>query len=414
MKLAARIATTHLLSRKRQSIVSLMGIVLGVAFFLAVSSLMRGSEADFITRLVDNTPHITISDEYRDPRVQPVDQLFAGGAVDLRHVKPLTETRGIRGYQEKLAFLESLPGVRVAPVMSGQAIASFAGKDVGVALQGIVPALMQDVSTIDDKMVEGTLEDLEANPNGIIIGVGLARKLSLGLGDNITIASPRGQVRTMKIVGLFRTGNTGYDEGQTFSLLKRAQVLMDRPNRINRFVIQLTDPYAARDVASLIERRVGYKAVSWQEASEDIMSVLTVRNTIMYSVVSAILVVASFGIYNVISTVVMEKTRDIAILKSMGFHAADIRHIFLIEGAIVGVIGAVLGTLGGLGLMRLMSLVRLQTPFATDPVTLPVYWGVDQFVLAGAFALASSIAAAYLPARKAGGVHPVSILRGAA
>jgi lipoprotein-releasing system permease protein len=414
MKLAARIAVTHLLSRKRQSIVSLLGIVLGVAFFLAVSSLMRGSEADFIARLVDNTPHITVSDEYRDPRKQPVDMLFPNGAVDLRHVKALTETRGIRGYQEKLAFLQSLGGARVAPVMSGQAIASYAGKDVGVALQGIVPAMMKQVSTIDDKLVEGTLEDLEADTNGVIIGVGLAKKLGLQKGDNLSIAAPSGVIRVMNIVGLFRTGNNAYDEGQVFTLLKRAQVLMNRPNRINRFILQLADPYQARATADIIERRIGYKSVSWQEASEDIMNVLTVRNTIMYSVVLAILVVASFGIYNVISTVVMEKTRDIAILKSMGFHADDIRSIFLIEGAIVGVIGAILGMLGGLGLMMALSAVRLQTPFSSDPIALPVYWGADQFAIGLAFALLSSIAAAYLPARKAGSVHPVSILRGAA
>ena len=138
------------------------------------------------------------------------------------------------------------------------------------------------------------------------------------------------------MVGIFRTGNAGYDENQTFALLKRVQGLLDRPSRVNRFILQLDDPYAARDVAAIIEGRIGYKAVSWLEASEDLMSVLLVRNLIMYSVVSAILVVAAFGIYNTISTIVMEKTHDIAILKSMGFHARDIRQIFLAEGVILG------------------------------------------------------------------------------
>jgi lipoprotein-releasing system permease protein len=190
--------------------------------------------------------------------------------------------------------------------------------------------------------------------------------------------------------------------------------MLDRPNRVNRFIIQMEDPYAARDVAARIEKTIGYKAVSWAEASEDILSVLTIRNIIMYSVVSAILIVASFGIYNTLSTIVLEKTRDIAILKSMGFHAHDVRIIFLLQGIIVGVIGSVFGLLLGVGLMKVLSVIELKPPGVTEIVHLPVWWGPEQYAMAAAFALASCIAAAYLPARRAGRVHPVDILRGAA
>ena len=177
-------------------------------------------------------------------------------------------------------------------------------------------------------------------------------------------------------------------------------------------MIQLDDPYAARDIAAAIERRIDYKAVSWLEASEDLMNVLLVRNLIMYSVVSAILVVASFGIYNTISTIVMEKTRDIAILKSMGFHARDVRRIFLAEGVMLGLFGSLLGLACGIGLMALLERVELKPPGATDLVHLPIYWGWEQYLLAATFALVSAVGAAYLPARKAGRVHPVEILRG--
>jgi lipoprotein-releasing system permease protein len=233
------------------------------------------------------------------------------------------------------------------------------------------------------------------------------------MGSTVSVVSPNGTNRAMKVVGIFRTGNAGYDESQTFALLKRVQVLLDRPNRVNRFVIQLDDPYRAKDVAEQIERVVGYKSVSWIEATEDILSVLTVRNIIMYSVVSAILVVASFGIYNTISTIVMEKTRDIAIMKSMGFHARDVRRIFLYEGLIVGVLGSLAGLAVGSLLMKGLEQVALKPPGVNDVIHLPVWWGADQFLLAAAFAMASCLAAAYLPARKAGRVHPVDILRGA-
>ena len=407
-----RIALTQLAGRKRQVLMSMLGIVLGVAFFLAISSLMRGSEADFIQRMIDSAPHITVSDEYRQPPRQPARRRFADAALTLRGLEPKTETRGIRGYKQKQAFIAAMPGVRVAPVLTGQAIITSAGRDRGVTMNGVVPELMRGVSDIDDKMVVGTLEELAANPNGVIIGRKLADKLFLQPGDNLTLSAPTGLVRTLKIVGLFETGTTSIDEGHAYVLLKRAQTLLGRHDRANRLVLQLDDPYRAREVAALIEARVGYRAQSGQEASENILSVLFVRNVIMYTVVSAILVVASFGIFNVISTVVMEKRRDIAILKSIGFRARDLRRVFLVQGVLIGGCGSLVGTLAGLGLMRVLAGIEIRPPGMNETVNLPIYWGADQLLIAAGFALLSAVTAAWLPARKAGAVHPVDILRG--
>jgi lipoprotein-releasing system permease protein len=414
VRLALRIALTHLLARKRQTLVSLSGIVLGTAFFLAVSALMQGSEADFIHRLIDNSPHITVSDDYRGASPQPAQLRWPEAAVRVRGTKPQSEVRGIRAWQEKVRFIESLGGLRIAPALSGSVVLTFAGRIQGVTLTGVIPATMHGVSTIDEKMTAGSFDALAANPNGIIVGQGLIDKFQLAMGRNLTVASPDGQVRTLKIVGIFRTGIAAYDEGQTYTLLKRAQTLLNRPNRVNRFVLQLDDPYRARAVATLIERRIGYKSVSWLEASEDIMSLLLIRNIIMYSVVAAILVVAAFGIYNTISTIVMEKTRDIAILKSMGFHARDIRTIFVSEGVIVGACGSALGIVAGLGLLALLDQVKIRPPGLGDAVHLPLYRGASQFAIAFAFAMLAAVTAAFLPARKGGRVHPVAILRGAA
>ena len=413
MKIQLDVALGHLTSRRRQTLVSLSGVVLGVAFFLAVSSLMRGSEKDFLKRMVDNSPHITVSDEFRHAQPQPAALAWPDGAVRTHNVKPPNETRGIRGYRQMLEFIEAQPGVRAAPVLQGTAVLTFAGKQQGVTLSGVIPAKMRQVTTIDEKFVDGDLEALNATPNGIVIGKGLADKFSLRMGNTLSVLAPSGQNRTMKIVGIFRTGNASYDEGQTFMMLKRAQGLLDKPNRVNRVIVQMNEPYDASDIAKQVESRFSYKSVSWIESSEDILSLLLVRNIIMFSVVSAILVVASFGIYNTISTIVMEKTKDIAILKSMGFHAKDIRLIFLFEGLIVGVIGSVAGLILGMLLMTFLSQVEIKAPGMTEMVHLPVWWGSEQFALAAIFAMGSGMAAAYLPARKAGRVHPVGILRGA-
>src|SRR5262249_45669018 len=167
-------------------------------------------------------------------------------------------------------------------------------------------------------------------------------------------------------------GRADYDNTQTFADLKRVQGLLKRLNRANTIIVKLADPQRAHPTADEIERRFGYKSVSWQEANEDLMSTLTTRNIIMYTVVSAVLIVAAFGIYNVISTVVLEKQRDIAILKSLGFRASDIRWIFLIQGALLGLGGSAAGLPFGAGLMLGLMQIRLKFPGGSDPLPLPI------------------------------------------
>lgn len=411
--LGVAIALRHLLARRRQSLVSLSGIVLGVAFFLAIAALMQGSEDDFIRRLVDNSPHVTVKDEFRAPRLQPARQRYPQGVVEIRHVKPITETRGIRGFKQVLAGIRTLPGLRASPVLADQAIASFAGKDVGITLSGMIPAELRDVTTIQAYMRAGGIDALQADPDGIIVGDTLVAKLSLALGQNLSVTAPTGQMHIFRIVGIFHTGRADYDETQAFTNIKRVQALFDRADRANTIIVKLDDAYRARDVAATIEARYGYKSVSWQEAWEDLLSTIMVRDIIMYTVVSAVLIVAAFGIYNVISTVVLEKRRDIAILLSMGFRARDIRLIFTVQGILLGLAGAALGLpLGALFMLGLMQ-VKLKFIGSTEPVPLPMSWNWPEFAIAAGFALLAALCAGLLPARKASRLQPVDILRGA-
>jgi lipoprotein-releasing system permease protein len=152
--------------------------------------------------------------------------------------------------------------------------------------------------------------------------------------------------------------------------------------------------------------------VSWQEANEDLLSAFEVRNFIMYTVVGAILLVASFGTYNIISTITHEKTRDIAILKSLGFTERTVRSIFLIEALLIGLAGTVVGWMLGYGLCRALETIEFKSPFM-DVTHLPLYYTPVHYLLAGLVAMTASGIAGYLPARKAARVHPVEIIRGA-
>jgi lipoprotein-releasing system permease protein len=296
--------------------------------------------------------------------------------------------------------------------LAGQALINFAGKDTAITLSGMIPEKIRDVSTIENYMLEGSVDNLMSNPSGIIIGKGLAKKLSLGINNSLTVTAPNGQVRTFKVLGIFRTGRATYDESQSFADLKRVQALMGKVNRANTLIIKLPDPYQARDVAASIERDIGYKAMSWQEASEDLMSTLAIRNLITYTIVSAVLVVAGFGIYNVISTVVMEKHRDIAILKSMGFHAADILKIFVTQGVLLGLAGCMMGVPLGCALMLGLMQIKLKPPGSSEMIQMPVDWSWPQFAIAAGFAMLAAVLAALLPARKGAKIQPVDVLRG--
>lgn len=165
-------------------------------------------------------------------------------------------------------------------------------------------------------------------------------------------------------------------------------------------------------MAARSEAALGYKAVSWQEANEALMSVIVIRNVIMYTVVAAILLVAGFGIFNIISTITHEKARDIAIMKSLGLPEATVRMIFVVEALMIGVAGALAGFVLGYLLCRALGSIEIKNPFV-DANRLPLAYSVWHYLLAGLVALTSSVAAGYMPARKAASVHPVDIIRGA-
>ena len=414
MNLVADIALTHLRGRLRQTVVATIGVATGVGFSIAMASLMEGSQRDFIETLVDATPHIIVKDEYRTPPRQPAERLFAGGAVALDGLKPKEELRGIRNARARLAEIDRVAGVTAAPVLRGQVVMRFGGKDVAAAVIGIETDRERRVSNIERDMRAGSLAALHTTANGIVLGSGIAERLGAQMGDTLAVTSPAGTLLRMTIVGLFRTGMVAIDNSEAYALLKKVQVLQNRPNVVNQIRVRLADPERAAGVARRIEALVGYRTESWDEANEGLLEVLIIRNAIMYTVVGAILLVASFGIFNVISTIVHEKARDIAILKSLGFFERDIRRIFVLQGVALGTIGSLLGWGLGLGLTAALGAIVIDVKTFTEETGLPVYYSFWHYAIGAGFALAAATFAGWLPARRAAAVDPVVIIRGAA
>lgn len=414
MNLILELARGMLRRRRRQTIVSVSGVALGVAFFIAIAALMRGFQTYFVNQIIDVAPHITVKDETRRPPAQAAELAALDGAVVVHGVKPRDRIRGIRAAGDKLAMLEAMEGVAAAPVLSGQALLRYGSRDVSASVTGIDPARHSRVSNIEKDMVAGSLGDLRSTANGIVIGEGLAFKLGVSLGDTITAVSPAGVTLSMKVVGLFRTGIQNVDQAFAYSLLKVNQVLQDRPNVVNQILVRLADVTRAEPLARQIEARFGDRSESWEEQNQNILTVFVIQNAIMYSVTGAILLVAAFGIYNIISTVVFEKTRDIAILKSLGFTEGDIQRLFLVQGIIAGILGAIAGCILGALMVEALAQVRfgLETPAGNDRFILARDWRV--YVAACIFAVAAAGIASVIPARRASRLDPVQVVRGAA
>lgn len=414
MWLPLDIALTHLRNRKRQTLVSVLGVAMGVGFFIAMAALMQGFHVYFISKVIDVWPHVVIKDEYRSAPPQPVQRLFNDGVVTLYGLKPREEVRGIKDADTVLAELNRRSDLVAAPTLRGQVFLRYGSKDISATLVGIEIEHERRVSHLEKDLIAGSLNALHTAANGIILGDGVAKKIGAVLNDTLSVISPAGVILKMKVVGIFRTGITPIDNFESYALLKKAQILQDRPNVINQIRIRLNDVDQAHSVASSIEARLGYRSESWEETYENILSIFVIQNGIMYSTVSAILIVAAFGIFNIISTVVHEKTRDIGILKSIGFEERDIRHIFLIEGLLVGLVGTLLGWALGYGLTRVLAAIRIHNEGFITAEGFILHYTFAHYLIAGSFALLSATFAAWLPARKAAHLNPVDIIRGAA
>jgi len=410
MNLILTIAWTHVRNRARQTLVAIAGVMTGVAFSVMMAAMMEGSQDDFIRTLVDALPHISITDELRQPTRQPADSVYA--ATEYHGLTPDIRRPGIKNPMATIASLQSwVPGA-LTPSVQSKAVLRFAGRNLTVSIIGIDPRTEVNVSNLATHMRQGNLNSLYRQSNAILLGDRLAGKLGARLNSNITLASADGVTMNATVVGSFHSGFRMTDETTGYVLLKTAQILEKQTGIVNEIRVRTRDPMQARLISERIGEQTGYKSISWQEAQEDLLSAITLRNVLMYTIVGAILLVASFGTYNIISTITHEKARDIAILKSLGFRDRTVRTIFIIESLLVGFAGSALGWVFGYLLTRGLASLEFKTPFS-DYNHLPVLYSAKHYLLATAVALASSFLAGYFPARAAARLNPVDIIRGA-
>jgi lipoprotein-releasing system permease protein len=394
----------------RQTAFAVAGVATGVGFSVMMAALMQGSQEDFMRQLINALPHITVSDDRRSPPRQPAEDAFA--AAEFHGLTPEARRKGIKNPLAIVGSLEAwLPGA-VAPSVQTKGILRYASRDVSVSITGIDPQREPKVSQLATQMRQGTLTSLHRTSNAMILGDRLAEKIGARVGSNITVQTSAGAKLNAQVVGMSHTGIRSVDESTSYVLIKTGQIIEQQTGLVNEMRVRVRDPMQAREVASRIEEETGYKSVSWQEAHEDLLSSFVIRNIIMYTVVGAILLVASFGTYNIISTITHEKARDIAIMKSLGLNERTVRSIFVVEAMLIGIVGGLAGFMLGYLLCLGLESIEIKSPFM-DMNHLPLSYNPLHYAIAMGVALVSSLAAGYMPARKAARVHPVDIIRGA-
>lgn len=409
-----KIAKTHLLTKKRQTIIAALGVTFGIGSYITLVSFMTGLNGMLDDMILNQTPHIHLYNEIRPSVLQPLDYLEDSGLTAIRSVRPKQRQKRIHNALALLKHLSADQDVKAAlPKVEAQVFYISGPIELGGVVHGI--DVIQEVNhyNFKDYIVNGTYQDLAQTPNSILLGAGIAQKMSLDVGDRIRLSTIDGNVFSLKIIGLFQSGIADLDAVQSYTNIKTAQRLLGETNMyITAIDIKLHDMHKATSIAQSLEQQFGLRAVDINTANAQFETGTTIRNLITYAVSFTLLLVAGFGIYNILNMLIYEKMNDIAILKATGFSSSDVHHIFVSQAIIIGLIGGILGLALGLGL----SMAIDQTPFDTSALptvtTYPINHKLSYYLIGLGFALFATFLAGLLPARKAGKMDPVHIIRG--
>ncbi|MBL7473018.1 ABC transporter permease [Robertkochia sediminum] len=415
-KVILGIARKHLLSKLKSTVTATLGVTFGIMAYITLVSFMTGLNQMLDDLILNQTPHVHLYNEIRPSDEQPIalNKTFSPGEHIIHNIKPKYEDRKIYNGLPLLNYLKTLPEVKGATPRLGAQIFYLSGSiELGGTLTGIDIQEEVRLSSFGDYIVSGTPDALKNTENGILLGAGLAKKMSLSPGDRLQISTVKGDVYPLKVVGYYQSGIADIDNIQSYVNLKTAQrILGENNNYITDINVKLYDLAKAPAMAADIERLFDVEARDIQEANAQFETGTSIRNLITYAVSITLLIVAGFGIYNILNMLIYEKMNDIAILKAIGFTGKDVQMIFMSQAMIIGFIGGVSGLLIG----WIFSLLIDQVPFNTEALptitTYPINFNPWYYAIGITFALVSTFVAGYLPAKKAKKIDAVQIIRG--
>jgi lipoprotein-releasing system permease protein len=411
-----RIASRFLTAKKRAMLMSLSCIVLGVGLFVVTQATTSGFEQFFIKTILGTNGAIRIEDRIQDT----MRSMEAGGrgSGSNFHISMRGEGKKyIEGIEEPKLLVSALRRFEnvagVSEVLHGPVIIRSSFKSESVRAYGINVDDHRRVSDIDRQIVQGSIGDFRSKPTSAMVGREMADRLQLAVGDSF-ILEALGESRRYRVSAIYETGVSDIDRVRVYLNMGEARSLLKKPTGASFIQVNLIDKDRAPQDALHMEEVLRYSAASWEEREKTWLEVFRALRISTAITVSVFTLIAGLAMFNTLAMIVMEKTKEIAILRSMGYTRRDISGIFLWQAAIVLMIGTVCGwVLGAVVTYAISNFpIRIRGIFATD--TFLVSWSLWHYVAATATAVVMVMAASLIPARRAARLEPGDVIRGTA
>jgi lipoprotein-releasing system permease protein len=414
--LISRIAVALLLARWKQTLVAAIGVTFSITMFIALLGFMNGLNDLLDGLILNRTPHVRLFNEIKTNQDQPINhnEKFKDSHNFINSIKPTGSRQEIYNSQAILkAILHDERVLGVAPKIQAQVFFNAGTIDITGVINGIDVESESRLFHFSDYVTQGVPQDIKNVANSIILGKALAEKLLANVGDVIQVTTPQGERFPLKVVGFFQSGLQDFDKVTSYASLITTQKILGKGNSyVTDIQIKLKNLNGAPAVAKEYAHLFKADAEDIQTANAQFETGSFVRSLISYAVGITLLIVAGFGIYNILNMMIYEKMDSIAILKATGFSGRDVKRIFILIAITIGISGGLFGLLLGF----LVSLGIDQIPFRTDALptvkTYPVNYDLFFYIIGLSFSLVTTYFAGYFPAHKASRIDPVIIIRG--
>ncbi len=387
---------------RMQSLLIIVGVGVGVAVIVFMSALLSGLQGNLIKRTLSSQPHITLLPPEEIARPQQ-----STGQTALRLQKQAQRLRAIDQWQALRERLAGWPEIAaISPSASGPAFAIRGDARKAISVVGIEPERYTQVIALDERLTSG---HLRVGAGEAVIGIDLAKDLGAEVGDKLRLATADGRDETLTITGLFDLGNKGVNARNVYVGLRTAQSLLDLVGGVSSIDLALHDLDLAEKLAQRIAAEAGLTADSWIKTNAQFVTALSSQRVSSNVIRFFIALSVAFGIASVLVVSVIQRSKEIGILRAMGATQAQMRRIFLLQGAIVGFFGSLLGSLLAAGFLMLWQLMA-RNPDGTPMFVIGLEPGLVALAAGGASLV--GILAALLPARRAAKLDPVVAIRG--
>ncbi|HEX7674086.1 MAG TPA: FtsX-like permease family protein [Bdellovibrio sp.] len=410
------LAAKHLMARKKQSLVTLLGIFIGTLAFIMISGFFSAQQNYMIDMMVSGDAHIKIQARERLIIKEEVEKFL------FPEYKNFVWLRAPAG-RRAAAAIENPPGwyerfkdytevVAATSVYTATGLLSNNGTNYSLSITGAKPSEQVKITNIASKIIKGNYLDLEKGTGSIVVGKELASDFAKEVGDTITLTTTDGRQLPFKIVAIFSTGERRAEISQAYTTLTDAQKIGNVSGQISQISVKVKN---FRDASKLADswKATSYDSVqSWDQLNSQLLQMFTTQDMTQYLVTGVIMLVAGFGIYNILNMVVTQKRKDIAILRSMGYESKDIIRLFLLQGALLGLTGGLLGCLASFLFSKALGDIHMGGPFsgATMTIDFNIYTYLQALLISNGAALLAS----YLPSRNASKLTPIEIIRSGA